>query len=65
MGDPDVFVERVTRYQQLGADECIMRLDGNHTQGMRSIELIGKYVISNFKMPRSVVGPGPLEGPAP
>jgi hypothetical protein len=60
-----VFVERFTRYQQLGADEVIMRLDGNHKQIMRSIELIGKYVIPKFKMPRSVVGPSPLAGPVP
>ena len=65
VGDPDVFTQRLTRYQQLGADECIMRLDGNHKQIMRSIELIGKYVIPKFKTPRSVVGPSPLEGPVP
>ena len=65
VGDPDVFIERIQRYQEVGADEVIMRLDGTHEQIMRSIKPIGKYVIPTFKTPRSVIGASPLPGRVP
>ena len=65
VGDPDVFIERIGRYREVGADEVIMRLDGTHEQIMRSIKLIGKYVIPKFKTPRSVIGTSPLPGRVP
>ena len=66
-GDPEAFIKRFRAYEQLGADEVIMRLDGTHTQIKRSIELIGKYVIPEFKNPTSVVRPGAaaISGPVP
>ena len=62
VGDPDHFVERIRRYQEMGVDEVIMRFDGNHETIKRSIELIGKYVIPTFKTPNSVIGDSPLAG---
>ena len=50
-GDPDVFIVRIKRYQELGADEVILRLDGTREQIMCSIELIGKYVIPTLIRP--------------
>lgn len=67
-GDPEVIIERVRHYQEMGADEVIMRLDGTHNEIERAIELIGKYVIPQFKTPSTIVRnavPAGLEGPIP
>ncbi|MGD9765496.1 MAG: LLM class flavin-dependent oxidoreductase [Candidatus Binatia bacterium] len=58
LGDPDYWVARLKEYAEMGADEVIIRLDGQpHASIMKQIELLGKYVIPKFKTPRSVVGP--------
>jgi len=65
VGDPDFFVERIQRYKDMGADEIILRLDGDHAQIKRSIELIGKHVIPKFKNPMMVLRENPMAGPVP
>lgn len=50
VGPPEKFIETITRLEKLGFDEVLMRIDGfGHQQNMRSIEMIGKYVIPHFK----------------
>lgn len=57
LGDPDYWVARIKQYQDAGADEVIIRLDGRpHATLMKEIELLGRYVIPKFKTPRSIVG---------
>jgi alkanesulfonate monooxygenase SsuD/methylene tetrahydromethanopterin reductase-like flavin-dependent oxidoreductase (luciferase family) len=56
VGDPDYFIKQIKRLQALGFDEVRFRLDGlPHDQIMKSIELIGKYVIPEFKSPGRIV----------
>ncbi len=58
IGDPDHFIEMIARFQRLGADEVWFRLDSlPHHLIMQSIELIGRYVIPQFKDPRALVRP--------
>jgi alkanesulfonate monooxygenase SsuD/methylene tetrahydromethanopterin reductase-like flavin-dependent oxidoreductase (luciferase family) len=58
IGDPDHFVEMVQRFETLGADEVWFRLDSlPHHLIMQSIELIGRYVIPQFKDKRALVRP--------
>ena len=64
-GEPETFIARCKAYQELGADEIVFRLDGTHEEIMRSIKLIGKYVIPNFKMAASIVKKGALASPVP
>lgn len=46
IGDPDFFVERIRRLEEMGVDEFILEIDGlGHDKHMRAIELIGKEVI--------------------
>jgi alkanesulfonate monooxygenase SsuD/methylene tetrahydromethanopterin reductase-like flavin-dependent oxidoreductase (luciferase family) len=50
IGDPEFFVERCRRLEEIGVDEFILDIDGlTHEQHLRAIELIGKYVIPEFK----------------
>jgi alkanesulfonate monooxygenase SsuD/methylene tetrahydromethanopterin reductase-like flavin-dependent oxidoreductase (luciferase family) len=65
VGDPNTFIERCRQYQTLGADEIILRLDGNHQQIMRSLDLIGRYVIPAINTPKALVTPSELPGPVP
>ena len=56
VGTPDDFIEQIKRLQSLGFDEVIFRIDGfGHAQNKKAIELIGKYVIPEFKSPSSPV----------
>lgn len=58
VGDPDECIRQVERFQDLGADTILMRIDSlPHDQLMRSIELFGKYVIPRFTSPSAVVRP--------
>jgi alkanesulfonate monooxygenase SsuD/methylene tetrahydromethanopterin reductase-like flavin-dependent oxidoreductase (luciferase family) len=46
VGDPDFFVDRCRRLQELGYDEFILRVDGmGHEKNLQTIELLGKHVI--------------------
>lgn len=56
IGGPDHFIEAIRKYEALGADEVWFRLDSlPHHLIMQSIELIGRYVIPQFKDPRALV----------
>ncbi len=49
VGDPDFFLERCQKLQDLGYDEFILRVDGlGHENNLKTIELIGKHVIPQF-----------------
>lgn len=55
VGSPQRFIETIKRLEALGFDEVCMRIDGfGHEQNMRSIAMIGKYVIPHFKVPSAV-----------
>ncbi len=55
VGPPERFITTIKRLEALGVDEVLMRIDGfGHEQNMRSIEMIGKYVIPHFKAPSAV-----------
>ena len=57
VGTPDELIARIKQLESLGFNEIAMRIDGfGHTQNMKAIELIGKYVIPEFRSPRSIVG---------
>ena len=46
IGDPDLFIERSQRLEDMGVDEFILEIDGlGHDKQMSAIELIGKEVI--------------------
>ena len=56
IGSPDEFVKAIRKYQELGADEVWFRIDSlPHEMLMRSIELIGRYVLPQFREPWNVV----------
>ncbi len=58
IGGPDNFIEMIQRFETLGADEVWFRLDSlPHHLIMQSIELIGRYVIPQFKDKRALVQP--------
>lgn len=49
IGDPDFFLERCRKLEQLGYDEFILRIDGlGHEKNLQTIELLGKHVIPAF-----------------
>ncbi|MBS1870058.1 MAG: LLM class flavin-dependent oxidoreductase [Actinobacteria bacterium] len=63
VGDPEHWIETLKRHQELGADEVVIRIDGDtHEEHIRQIEAIGKYVIPHFKSPGTVVTHGPVIG---
>jgi alkanesulfonate monooxygenase SsuD/methylene tetrahydromethanopterin reductase-like flavin-dependent oxidoreductase (luciferase family) len=46
IGDPDFFVERIQRLEEMGVDEFILEIDGlGHDKQMQAIELIGREVL--------------------
>jgi alkanesulfonate monooxygenase SsuD/methylene tetrahydromethanopterin reductase-like flavin-dependent oxidoreductase (luciferase family) len=46
IGDPDFFVERIGRLEEMGVDEFILEIDGlGHEHHVSAIELIGREVI--------------------
>jgi alkanesulfonate monooxygenase SsuD/methylene tetrahydromethanopterin reductase-like flavin-dependent oxidoreductase (luciferase family) len=50
VGDPDTCVEKLRLYEQAGADEIIIRMDGMpHEKTMDSIRLFAEYVIPQFR----------------
>ena len=55
-GTPDEIIEGVKRFEKLGFDEVIFRIDGQgHQQIMKSLEYFGKYVIPEFRNPNDIV----------
>jgi alkanesulfonate monooxygenase SsuD/methylene tetrahydromethanopterin reductase-like flavin-dependent oxidoreductase (luciferase family) len=52
VGDPDFFVERIKRLEEMGVDELMLTIDGfTHERQMRAIELIGREVIPRVRRP--------------
>jgi alkanesulfonate monooxygenase SsuD/methylene tetrahydromethanopterin reductase-like flavin-dependent oxidoreductase (luciferase family) len=50
VGEPATMVRKIKHYQELGCDEILLRMEGlPHEKLMHAIELIGKYVIPEFK----------------
>jgi alkanesulfonate monooxygenase SsuD/methylene tetrahydromethanopterin reductase-like flavin-dependent oxidoreductase (luciferase family) len=46
IGDPDLFVDRIKRLEDMGVDEFILEIDGlGHDKHMSAIELIGREVV--------------------
>jgi alkanesulfonate monooxygenase SsuD/methylene tetrahydromethanopterin reductase-like flavin-dependent oxidoreductase (luciferase family) len=56
VGDPDWFIERCERLESMGIDEVVLKIDGyGHSKTLRTIEMIGKYVIPHFKARRGSI----------
>jgi alkanesulfonate monooxygenase SsuD/methylene tetrahydromethanopterin reductase-like flavin-dependent oxidoreductase (luciferase family) len=56
VGDPEECIRQVKRYEDLGVEGLVMRIDSvPFEQRMRSIEMFGKYVIPHFKHPKNIV----------
>ncbi len=50
VGDPDTMITKIKRYESLGVDEIMFRIEGMpHDATLRAIELIGKHVIPAFR----------------
>ncbi|TJY66269.1 LLM class flavin-dependent oxidoreductase [Arthrobacter sp. CAU 1506] len=50
VGDPDWFIERAEKLETMGIDEVVLKIDGyGHSKTLKTIEMIGKYVIPHFK----------------
>ena len=61
-GTPDEVIEKLKKFEALGVDEAIFRIDGNgHRAIMEGIEMLGRYVIPEFKNPANVVRQSPYE----
>lgn len=55
IGTPSDIIEQVKKFEAMGIDELILRMDGyGHRQIMDSIEMFGKYVIPEFTNPANV-----------
>jgi alkanesulfonate monooxygenase SsuD/methylene tetrahydromethanopterin reductase-like flavin-dependent oxidoreductase (luciferase family) len=62
-GSPDTLVRQIKRYQELGATEVIIRLDGvGHEKVIKALDLIGRHVIPKFQDRYSVVPAGMIKG---
>ena len=60
VGTPDDFIERIQKLEKMGIDEVIFNIDGvGHDKIMQAFELIGRYVIPEFKRPGTVVRGNP------
>jgi alkanesulfonate monooxygenase SsuD/methylene tetrahydromethanopterin reductase-like flavin-dependent oxidoreductase (luciferase family) len=50
IGDPDFFVERIARLEEMGVDEFLLEIDGlGHAKHMQAIELIGREVLPRVR----------------
>ena len=67
IGTPDDFIERIQKLEKMGVDEVILLIDSvGHEKIMKSIELIGRYVIPEFKSPQSIFRGDPVrDAPLP
>ena len=67
LGTPDDFIERIKYMEKLGIDEIALSIDGvGHEKVMKSIGLVGKYVIPEFKSPQSIFRGDPVrDAPLP
>ena len=61
LGDPDYFIERIQKLEKMGVDEVVLQIDGvGHENVMKSVELVGKYVIPEFQSPQSIFRGDPV-----
>ena len=71
LGTSDDFIERIEKLEKMGIDEIIFQINGvGHEKTMQAFELIGRYVIPEFKRSGTVVRGNPerevpLPQPAP
>jgi alkanesulfonate monooxygenase SsuD/methylene tetrahydromethanopterin reductase-like flavin-dependent oxidoreductase (luciferase family) len=67
IGTPDDFIERIQKLEKMGVDEVILLIDSvGHEKIMKSIDLIGRYVIPEFKSPQSIFRGDPVrDAPLP
>ena len=67
LGTPDDFVARVQKLEKMGVDEVIMQIDGvGHEKITKSVDLVGRYVIPEFKSPQSIFRGDPVrDAPLP
>jgi alkanesulfonate monooxygenase SsuD/methylene tetrahydromethanopterin reductase-like flavin-dependent oxidoreductase (luciferase family) len=50
IGDPEFFVERAKRLEEIGVDEFILDIDSlDHEKHLQAIELIGRHVLPEFR----------------
>ncbi len=50
VGDPEVCLKKLKKYQQAGADEMILRMDGfPHEKILDSIRLLGTHVFPQLR----------------
>lgn len=57
-GSPDTVIRQLERFVDLGIDEILFHLDSvPHSEIMKAIDLIGRYVIPHFKDRNNVVRP--------
>lgn len=62
-GSPETCIRQIKRFQDLGATEVLLRIDGlPHRKIMRSLELFGKYVIPQFRKEFVTVPRGMVKG---
>ena len=55
IGTPDDLVERIKRLEAMGVDEIVLRIDDLGVSAhLKAIELIGKYVIPEFRGPNAI-----------
>ena len=61
VGTPDYFIERIQKLEKMGVDEIMLQFKGvEHEKIMKSISLVGKYVIPEFKSPQSIFRGDPV-----
>jgi len=58
VGDPDDVIGIVKQYEKAGIDEVILKIDSyGHQANLRSMEMFAKYVMPEFRNPRSIPPP--------
>ncbi len=58
LGDPDFFIERIKWLESLGFTEITLRVEGmGHRKVLEAIDLIGRYVIPEFRQPNAIARP--------
>lgn len=57
-GSPDSCIEQIEKFEEIGADEVLIRIDSvSHDKIMKSIEMFGRHVIPHFKRRENIVRP--------
>lgn len=62
IGTPDDIIKRIKVFETMGINEMILRMDGfGHSKIMEGIEMLGKYVLPEFKNPSNIIRKSPYE----